>query len=106
MVRRCHAEQGFPIPKVPIIFNKFASCIVGDGDAIVKPAVTEKLDFEVELVIVIGKVRRHPLTPGVGRAHVGVTAGMGGVGMCGVLCVHICAVVAACTCHLWLASLP
>jgi len=51
-------EQNYPIPKEPIIFSKFASSISGDGDDIIHEE-TAKLDYEVELVIVIGKKGRH-----------------------------------------------
>jgi len=47
-------ETGLPIPKEPVVFNKFPECVAGDGDDI--PLYeTKKLDWEVELVIVIGK---------------------------------------------------
>jgi len=49
-------EQNVPIPQVPIVFNKFASTIISDGDDIIKvTGQTEELDFEVELCIVIGR---------------------------------------------------
>ena len=48
-------EQKFPIPTEPIFFNKFASTIIASGDDIIYPEVTTALDWEVELVIVIGK---------------------------------------------------
>ncbi|XP_038070646.1 fumarylacetoacetate hydrolase domain-containing protein 2-like [Patiria miniata] len=48
-------EQNVPIPTEPIFFSKFASTIVASGDDIIYPDVTEELDWEVELVIVIGK---------------------------------------------------
>ena len=48
-------EQNKPIPKEPLVFNKFPSCIVGPSDAIPYPEITKELDWEVELVIVIGK---------------------------------------------------
>lgn len=48
-------EQNQPVPKEPVVFNKFASCIVGPTDDIIYPDETEQLDWEVELVIVIGK---------------------------------------------------
>jgi len=47
------------IPTEPVLFSKFASTIIADGDKIVKPASTKELDYEVELVIVIGKTARH-----------------------------------------------
>jgi len=48
-------EQGQPIPKEPILFTKFASCIIAPGEPILLSPETAELDFEVELVIVIGK---------------------------------------------------
>jgi len=48
-------EQGMPIPKEPVIFSKFATSIAGDGDPIPLASEVHELDFEVELVIVIGK---------------------------------------------------
>jgi len=53
---RDHAiESGMPIPKEPVLFSKFASCIIGPDDKIIKPPETTQLDYEVELVVVIGK---------------------------------------------------
>jgi len=53
---RDHAmEAGLPLPTEPIIFSKFSSAIIGAGDTIVKPEETNELDYEVELVVVIGK---------------------------------------------------
>jgi len=49
------AEQGVPVPTEPMVFNKFPSCVVGPTDDIPFPPTTEELDWEVELVIVIGK---------------------------------------------------
>lgn len=55
---RDHAlEVGAPIPSEPILFTKFASNVVGPEDAVVHPgeAITQKMDYEVELVVVMGK---------------------------------------------------
>ncbi|XP_071948577.1 oxaloacetate tautomerase fahd2, mitochondrial-like [Antedon mediterranea] len=49
------AEQNQPVPTEPVIFNKFANCIVGPTDNIIYPDITNELDWEVELVIIIGK---------------------------------------------------
>ena len=38
-----------------MVFNKFPSCIVGPNDPLPYPEITKELDWEVELVIVIGK---------------------------------------------------
>jgi 2-keto-4-pentenoate hydratase/2-oxohepta-3-ene-1,7-dioic acid hydratase in catechol pathway/NAD(P)-dependent dehydrogenase (short-subunit alcohol dehydrogenase family) len=69
-------EQNTPVPTAPVVFSKFGSCIIGPGDGIPRygppqeesvpshgainanldthPTVTSKLDYEVELGIVIG----------------------------------------------------
>ena len=51
-----HAEeQNLPIPKEPIIFSKFTSCVTGPYDPIIIPKVSSHTDWEVELGFVIGK---------------------------------------------------
>ncbi len=51
-----HAEeQNLPIPKEPIIFSKFTSCITGPNDPIIVPKWYTHTDWEVELGFVIGK---------------------------------------------------
>jgi 2,4-diketo-3-deoxy-L-fuconate hydrolase len=49
------AETNNPIPPEPILFNKAPNCISGPNDDIVQPIGSTKLDWEVELGIVIGK---------------------------------------------------
>jgi 2-keto-4-pentenoate hydratase/2-oxohepta-3-ene-1,7-dioic acid hydratase in catechol pathway len=52
---RDHAEEaGMPIPAEPIVFNKWTTCISGPYDDIVRPPHSTKLDWEVELGVVIG----------------------------------------------------
>ncbi len=53
------AEAGMPIPKEPIIFNKAPSCICGPSDNTMIPKGSTKLDYEVELGIVIGSRARY-----------------------------------------------
>ncbi len=53
------AEAGMPIPKEPIIFNKAPSCICGPNDNTIIPRDSSKLDWEVELGIVIGSRARY-----------------------------------------------
>ncbi|MDB5439874.1 MAG: putative 2-hydroxyhepta-2,4-diene,7-dioate isomerase [Caulobacteraceae bacterium] len=48
------AESNMPIPPEPIIFTKAVTAINGPNDPIVKPLKSTKLDWEVELGIVIG----------------------------------------------------
>jgi len=45
---------GMKIPNVPVIFNKQVSCLTGPYDPIVLPVVSEQLDYEGEMVMVIG----------------------------------------------------
>lgn len=57
---RDHAlEQNVPLPKAPLIFAKFPSCVNGPYDPIRwDPALTQMVDYEVELGVVIGKKAR------------------------------------------------
>lgn len=53
---RDHAlETGAAIPESPVVFAKFPMAAAGPGEAIVHPAITEKLDYEAELAVVIGR---------------------------------------------------
>ncbi|SFI57294.1 fumarylacetoacetate hydrolase family protein [Planctomicrobium piriforme] len=53
---RDHAiEAGMKIPEEPICFGKFGNTIIGSGGAIRLPRVSDQVDYEAELVIVIGK---------------------------------------------------
>jgi 2-keto-4-pentenoate hydratase/2-oxohepta-3-ene-1,7-dioic acid hydratase in catechol pathway len=49
------AEGGVPIPKEPVLFSKYATALIGHGDNIVLPPVSTEVDYEAELVIVVGK---------------------------------------------------
>jgi 2-keto-4-pentenoate hydratase/2-oxohepta-3-ene-1,7-dioic acid hydratase in catechol pathway len=53
------AETGAKIPAEPIVFMKATSCIVGPYDTVLKPRGSTKLDWEVELGVVIGKLARY-----------------------------------------------
>jgi len=53
------AEAGMPIPKEPIIFNKAPTSICGPNDNTIIPKESTKMDYEVELGIVIGKRARY-----------------------------------------------
>ena len=53
---KAHAEgTKSKLPTEPILFNKSSGCIQGPNDPIVKPKEAKKLDYEVEVAIVIGK---------------------------------------------------
>jgi 2-keto-4-pentenoate hydratase/2-oxohepta-3-ene-1,7-dioic acid hydratase in catechol pathway len=53
------AETGAKIPAEPIVFMKATSCIVGPYDTVLKPRGSTKMDWEVELGVVIGSVARY-----------------------------------------------
>ncbi|MDP2180400.1 fumarylacetoacetate hydrolase family protein [Methylicorpusculum sp.] len=53
-------------PEYPTFFTKQSSCVIGQGAAIHRPKVSEKLDYEGELAFVIGKRCRHVA---VDKAH-------------------------------------
>jgi 2-keto-4-pentenoate hydratase/2-oxohepta-3-ene-1,7-dioic acid hydratase in catechol pathway len=52
-------ESGFTPPNYPTIFARFASSLIGHGAPILRPAVSVQLDYEGEMVAVIGKGGRH-----------------------------------------------
>lgn len=53
------AESGFKQPDYPTLFSRFNSSLIGHQAPIVRPIVSTQLDFEGELVAVIGKGGRH-----------------------------------------------
>lgn len=52
-------ESGVPPPPEPVVFNKFPTAVAADGDPIVLPRVSQAVDYEAELVAVIGTGGRH-----------------------------------------------
>lgn len=69
-----HAEEaakaGIAVPKNQLWFNKQVSCITGPYDPIYKPRVSEKMDYEAEMGVVIGKRCRY-VKPEDARSVVG-----------------------------------
>lgn len=60
---RAHiAELGNTVPEFPTLFNKFPDALIGPTDAIVLPPESSKVDWEVELGIVIGSPTRRVST--------------------------------------------
>jgi 2-keto-4-pentenoate hydratase/2-oxohepta-3-ene-1,7-dioic acid hydratase in catechol pathway len=53
------AEVGFELPTIPILFARFPVTLVAPGDPIVRPTVSEQLDWEGELAVIIGRGGRH-----------------------------------------------
>lgn len=52
------AESGFEQPEYPTLFGRFNSSLIGHGAPILRPDFSEQLDYEGELVAVIGKRAR------------------------------------------------
>ncbi|WP_373650243.1 fumarylacetoacetate hydrolase family protein [Schlesneria sp. DSM 10557] len=53
---RDHAiETNSPIPTEPVVFSKFSQTVIGPEDAVILPKVSHEVDYEAELVVVIGK---------------------------------------------------
>lgn len=55
-----HAREAkLEIPKVPTIFAKFPTAVIGPGDSIVLPKVSRKPDYEAEFAFIVGRGGRH-----------------------------------------------
>jgi 5-carboxymethyl-2-hydroxymuconate isomerase len=56
---RDHAEeQGVELPERPLLFAKWPNTLIGPGEEIVLPAISQKVDYEAELAVVIGRTAR------------------------------------------------
>jgi len=53
------AESGFATPTYPAIFTRVASSLIGHGAPILRPRVSDQLDYEGELVAVVGRGGRY-----------------------------------------------
>ena len=53
------AESGLPVPREPVLFSKFPTALTGHDQPIVLPPVSNKVDYEAELVLVIGTKGRN-----------------------------------------------
>jgi 2-keto-4-pentenoate hydratase/2-oxohepta-3-ene-1,7-dioic acid hydratase in catechol pathway len=54
-------ETNSPIPEEPVVFGKFNNTLSGPDADIVLPRVSKKVDYEAELVVVIGRAGKHIL---------------------------------------------
>jgi 2-keto-4-pentenoate hydratase/2-oxohepta-3-ene-1,7-dioic acid hydratase in catechol pathway len=67
------AESGMEAPEVPMFFNKQVTCVVGPDADVHRPKVSEMLDYEGELAIVIGRRCRHVAPEDAHEAIAGYT---------------------------------
>lgn len=59
---RKHVEEmGRKLPEYPVLFAKFATTLTGDGQPIVLPSISDRVDYEGELALVIGRRGRNIL---------------------------------------------
>jgi acylpyruvate hydrolase len=55
-----HAAEGnAPVPTSPVVFAKYSNVVIGPGEAIVLPRISQQVDYEGELAVVIGRRTRH-----------------------------------------------
>jgi 2-keto-4-pentenoate hydratase/2-oxohepta-3-ene-1,7-dioic acid hydratase in catechol pathway len=64
------AESHVPVPTQPVLFNKYTTTLIGHLDRIVLPRVSREVDYEAELVVVIGQGGKY-IPKENARAHVG-----------------------------------
>ncbi|GGJ02135.1 2-keto-4-pentenoate hydratase [Alicyclobacillus cellulosilyticus] len=57
--RRHAAESNMPVPETPVLFPKYANALAAHGETIYAPLSAQKLDYEAELCIVIGRRAKH-----------------------------------------------
>ena len=51
-------EMGGEAPELPVVFSKFSSALIAAGDPVVLPKISQQVDYEAELVVVIGREAR------------------------------------------------
>ena len=62
-------ETGNEVPSYPAIFARFATSLIGHEQPMIRPTLSQHLDFEGELVAIIGKGGRH-ITKSAALDHV------------------------------------
>lgn len=69
------AEAGLKPPREPVVFSKFATSVAGPEDTIRLPKVSQEVDYEAELVVVIGRRGRDWSAAEAHAAIAGYTCG-------------------------------
>lgn len=73
---RDHAEElKMAIPDEPIIFLKPSTSVIGNGDDILLPQSSSRIDFEAELAVVIGRIAKNVKESEADRFVLGYTCG-------------------------------
>ena len=69
-----HAEEfGGDVPEEPLLFMKPSTSVIGPGDPIPLPRLSDRVDHEAELAIVIGRLARHVPIEEAGKYVLGYT---------------------------------
>jgi 2-keto-4-pentenoate hydratase/2-oxohepta-3-ene-1,7-dioic acid hydratase in catechol pathway len=68
-------ELGNEVPDEPLVFMKPSTTVIGQHEAIVYPSLSEQVDYEGELAVVIGRLARHVRAEEAGRYVLGFTCG-------------------------------
>ncbi|MFI5053746.1 MAG: fumarylacetoacetate hydrolase family protein [Acidimicrobiia bacterium] len=66
-------EMGHDLPRYPTLFAKFREALIGAHDDIVLPALSDRVDWEVELALVVGRPVRHANRDVAAQAIAGFT---------------------------------
>ncbi len=69
------AEMGGEVPEEPIIFLKPSTAVIGPNDLIPYPAISQQVEHEAELAVVIGRLARRVRAEDAGRYILGFTCG-------------------------------
>lgn len=67
------AESKVPVPEHPVLFSKFTTSVIASGDPIVLPVSSEKVDYEAELAVVVGRRAKRASRDEAARAILGYT---------------------------------
>ncbi len=68
-------EMGGQVPDEPLIFLKPSTSVIGNGDPIPYPAISQQVDHEGELAVVIGRLARRVAAEDAGKFILGFTCG-------------------------------
>lgn len=68
-------ETGAEPPSEPVVFSKFNTALIGHGEPIVLPTLSTQVDYEAELVVVIGQTARHVTASNAMSIVAGYTCG-------------------------------
>ena len=66
-------ETGREIPEFPTLFAKYIPALIGANDDVVLPSVSESVDWEAELGVIIGRPARHVTAEGAAEVIAGYT---------------------------------